>query len=121
MGGRGGSSGIAPKGGNANFPQLQGSEKQVKWAEQIRKDAMDVIDRQIKWYKEELPKRPYDKDYMQASFESYQEIKKAVIDTFSGTKEASKIIDSRNKFSPARIYDIAKKSAEEKVRKKKRD
>ena len=116
MGGRGGSSGLS----GGSLPKLEGSEKQVKWAEQIREDALGVIDRQIKWYKDEMPNRPHDKDFMQASLESYKEIKKSITDTFSKTKEASKIIDNRSKFSPARIQDIARKAAEEKARKKKR-
>lgn len=36
MGGRGGSSGLSGGGGIPKMPQLQGSEKQVKWAEDIR-------------------------------------------------------------------------------------
>lgn len=120
MGGRGGSSGLSPKGGSVKFPELQGSEKQVKWANQIREDAMDTINSQIQRHKDMIPQRPYDKDYLEASLESYKEIKKAISDTFSSVKEASKIIDNRSKFSPSRIQDIARKSAEEKVRKKMR-
>lgn len=37
MGGRGGSSGLSPKGGSVKFPELEGSEKQVAWAKDIRK------------------------------------------------------------------------------------
>lgn len=120
MGGRGGSSGLSPKGGSVKFPELQGSAKQVEWANRIRQEAMDTIDQQIQWHKETIPQRPYDKDYLEASLESYKEIKKAVSDTFSSVKEASKIIDNRSKFSPYRIQDIARKAAEEKIRKKRR-
>ena len=102
------------------FPELQGSEKQVKWANQIRQDAMDVVERQIRWYGETITKRPYQDDYLEAALESYKEIKKAISDTFSSVDEASKIIDNRSKFSPERIDNIARKSAEEKVLKKKR-
>lgn len=120
MGGRGGSSGLSPKGGSLRFPELQGSTKQVEWANRIRQEAMDTIEHQIQWYKETIPQRPYDKDYLEATLESYKEIKNAISDTFFSVKEASKIIDNRSKFSPSRIQDIARKSAEEKVRKKKR-
>jgi hypothetical protein len=98
------------------FPELQGSEKQVKWANQIRQDAMDVIAYQIKWHKETIPQRPYDKDYLEASLESYQEIEKAISDTFYKEKDAGKIIDNRRKFSPERIADIARKAAEDNVK-----
>lgn len=123
MGGRGGSSGLSGGGGNGGIgklPDLQGSEKQVEWANRIRQEAMDTIEHQIRWYKETIPQRPYDKDYLEATLGSYKEIKKAISDTFFSVKEASKIIDNRSKFSPSRIQDIARKSAEEKVRKKKR-
>lgn len=120
MGGRGGSSGLSAKGGNVKFPELQGSEKQVEWANRIRQDAMDVINYQIQWHKDTIPQRPYDKDYLEASLESYKEIKKSISDTFSSVNEASKIIDKRNMFSQSRIQDIAKKAADQKARKKKR-
>ena len=118
MGGRGGNSGLSPKGGSVKFPELQGSAKQVEWANRIRQEAMDTIENQIKWHEETIPKRPYDKDYLEASLESYKEIKKAISDTFSSIKEASKIIDNRSKFSTLRIQEIAQKTAEQKERKK---
>lgn len=44
MGGRGGSSGISAKGnGVPKMPQLQGTEKQVKWAEDIRKRGIEGL------------------------------------------------------------------------------
>lgn len=50
MGGRGGASGLSAKNQKISFkglPTLKGSEKQVKWAEQIRNNAIDTINRNI--------------------------------------------------------------------------
>ena len=117
MGGRGGNSGLSPKGGSVKFPELQGSEKQVEWANRIRQEAMDTIEHQIQWHKETIPQRPYDKDYLEASLESYKEIKKAISDTFSSVNEASKIIEIR--FLPPAYRILREKRQNKKLGKRK--
>ena len=114
MGGRGGASGlsaknqkISPKG----LPTLNGSEKQVQWAEQIRKNAIDTINN------ERIKKYPSNQKNYQSDIESLQEIGKQLKEVLSKISNASQIIEKRNIFESSRILDEVSKI---KQRKKKR-
>ena len=120
MGGRGGASGlsaknqkISPKG----LPTLNGSEKQVQWAEQIRKNAIDTINKNIDLANERIKKYPSNQKNYQSDIESLQEIGKQLKEVLSKISNASQIIEKRNIFESSRILDEVSKI---KQRKKKR-
>ena len=79
MGGRGGTSGLSAKNQKISFkglPTLKGSEKQVKWAEQIRNNAIDTINKNIDLANERIKKYPSAQKKYQNEIESLQEIGK---------------------------------------------
>lgn len=124
MGGRGGSSGLSP--GNApaksqkvdfsSLPELQGSEKQVKWAEQIRSNVINTINNNI-----ERMEKSENRDYYKPSIEAFKEIGEkvnAMLRQPPGVK-ASNIIDKRNSALDvdrilSMVHDLERKKRSEK-------
>lgn len=111
-GGRGSASGIARK---TNFPNLVGSEKQVKWAQDIREEAINTVDDNIKLARERYEK--YKMEIYKDAEEAYKEVKKQLIPALATYTKASDLIDRRDMFSSSRIIDLAQK-IEEQLRKK---
>lgn len=101
MGGRGGSGGIA-KAANAIMPDLQGSPKQVSWAEQIRRDALRAADSLISNYRSLQNRNPKDKNFAEDTLRYTPQDAKVVVEfvakQFYGMKSASTIINSRNRI-----------------------
>lgn len=120
MGGRGGTSGLSSKNQKISFkglPTLKGSEKQVKWAEQIRNNAIDTINRNIDLANERIKKYPSAQKKYQNEIESLQEIGKQLKEVLLKVSNASQIIEKRHIFDSSRILDEASKIEQ---RKKKR-
>nr|DAY85782.1 MAG TPA: hypothetical protein [Caudoviricetes sp.] len=120
MGGRGGASGLSAKNQKISFkglPTLKGSEKQVKWAEQIRNNAIDTINRNIDLANERIKKYPSAQKKYQNEIESLQEIGKQLKEVLLKVSNASQIIEKRHIFDSSRILDEASKIEQ---RKKKR-
>lgn len=120
MGGRGGASGLSAKNQKISFkglPTLKGSEKQVKWAEQIRNNAIDTINRNIDLANEKIKKYPSAQKIYQNQIESLQEIGKQLKEVLLKVSNASQIIEKRHIFDSSRILDEASKIEQ---RKKKR-
>lgn len=120
MGGRGGASGLSAKNHKISFkglPTLKGSEKQVQWAEQIRNNAIDTINRNIDLANERIKKYPSAQKIYQNQIESLQEIGKQLKEVLLKVSNASQIIEKRHIFESSRILDEASKIEQ---RKKKR-
>lgn len=120
MSGRGGTSGLSFKNQKISFkglPTLKGSEKQVKWAEQIRNNAIDTINRNIDLANERIKKYPSAQKKYQNEIESLQEIGKQLKEVLLKVSNASQIIEKRHIFDSSRILDEASKVEQ---RKKKR-
>nr|DAL64440.1 MAG TPA_asm: hypothetical protein [Caudoviricetes sp.] len=120
MGGRGGASGLSTKNQKISFkglPTLKGSEKQVKWAEQIRDNAINTVNRNIDLANERIKKYPSAQKKYQNEIESLQEIGKQLKEVLLKVSNASQIIEKRHIFESSRILDEASKIEQ---RKKKR-
>lgn len=121
MGGRGGSSGL--RGGSSglinvsSMPKLSGSEKQVKWAEQIRNNAINSVNSNIKLANERYEK--YKTDSYLDTANAYKQIANQLDSTLNNITSASILIDKRNTFSPNRIDKLAS-DIEEEIRRKRR-
>lgn len=121
MGGRGGSSGLS--GGSSglisasSMPKLTGSEKQVKWAEQIRDNAIDTVNSNIKLANERY--RKYKSDTYLNTLNAYKQIGNQLGTALNNIISASNLIDRRDTFSPSRINNLANR-IEEELRKKRK-
>lgn len=73
MGGRGSSSGNTSR--LPKLPQLEGSEKQIKWAEDIRNEAMEEMKEYLKLFNNKEFQQVY-KDWSQSENELHQDNKK---------------------------------------------
>lgn len=126
MGGRGGSSGLGSKGSGriksqkvdfSGLPELQGSEKQVKWAEQIRSNVINTINNNI-----ERMEKSENRDYYKPSIEAFKEIGEkvnAMLRQPPGAKAAN-IIDRRNStFDVDRVLSMVHDLAEKKRKERK--
>ncbi|WP_300802338.1 hypothetical protein [uncultured Acetatifactor sp.] len=136
MGGRGGSSGFdkSGRGGSGDsggkrsnpldaskMPELTGTEKQVKWASDIRKQAVDAINASVKFYEDRLAKNPKIVAY-QDEVRAAHETRKTLEAVLTQISSASKIIDGRGLLDKTRIkneiQNLAHKYELEKARKK---
>ena len=106
--GRGGSSGMASGGGraiDAKMPELQGSEKQVKWAVEIRSSALQNADYLVK-----NEKRWRDLGLTEAlSNDAVEFVKRDLVNSLESVTKASSIIDARRGLT----YDALKRRAKE--------
>lgn len=116
MGGRGSSGG---GGSRASLPALQGSERQVSWANDIRDtayaqlDAMDrTLDRmeqqarQTSWVSTAAQARREAEDLAGFSRQSVRTVRAEVNDTLSGITSASAIINNRERLTASRIRSL---------------
>lgn len=105
MGGRGSSSGITSR-----LPKLEGSEKQVKWATDLRNNVIKIIEAERKAFKqnESMFNGDLDKEY----YESY---KKNIKETIKVTK-ASAWIESFKNFNEYRTKSAIDSLKIDKVR-----
>lgn len=95
----------------AIMPALTGSEKQVKWAEDIRETALVAADRLVEdaargesgeWW------RMSGSEDRSVSLQSAQEVRQQVIAAFNGLSSAKQIIDNRTNLSANAVLRIAK-------------
>lgn len=120
MGGRGSSGGSGGGGGggnslavNAKMPELSGSAKQIKWAENIRSSALSDADRLVNSY-DVMSKRaaPGDKNFaldtLKYTTKDAKVIRSEVINTLSGLSSASAIIDNRGALTYGQLEKLAK-------------
>ena len=109
MGGRGGSSGLNKSGKTfdvKSLPALTGSEKQIEWASNIRKIALETVNANIKLAEERLRKYKGD-PLFEEDLESYKEVGNQLIQIFQKFTKASDIIDKRNVLSSSKIVKTA--------------
>lgn len=124
MGGRGGVSGLSTRGGNksqkvdfSGLPELQGSEKQVRWAEQIRSNVINTINNNI-----ERMEKSENRNYYKPDIEAFKEIGEkvnAMLRQPPGAKAAN-IIDRRDStLDVGRVLRMVNDLAEKKRRERK--
>lgn len=87
---------------------LTGSEKQVKWANDIISSALEMCDANIKLAEERIEKWPNVSVYKQ-NLDVFTEIKATLEDAFSKATTAKEIIDKREYYSGDRILYVADK------------
>lgn len=112
MGGIGITSGLS----GGSLPKLQGSEKQVNWAENIRDSALETIAQGYKNAKEDYEKFKTFQDKMK--MEIYKDLDKGFRSQFQKIDSASKIIDMRHGISPANITDKVMQEASDRAMQK---
>ena len=76
---------------------MKGTEKQIKWAEDIMYDALDTCDKNIKLNGERYEATGLDMYKMQATL--YKIAKATFEKAFAGIEDASEIIDKRYKYN----------------------
>lgn len=107
MGGRGSASGAGNRVGRANkesfytmaqnesYPQLTGSEKQIKWANDIRNDLLEYVDHMV----ENVDKAQKGEDWRVGdrapSLDAAIQVRKDVINEMKQVTSAGQIIDAR--------------------------
>lgn len=104
MGGRGGASGFQSK-QSRNFPNLTGSEKQIKWAEDIRNGLIDSIDAAIKSNRDYLKRFPNDFE-SRVKLDLFSDAKTGFLNQLNNIESAKEIIDKRNIYNPQRVVDL---------------
>lgn len=105
MGGRGSSSGISNNRFSArNFPELSGSEKQVKWANDIRNSALDTIEENIKSQRDYLRRFKNDFD-AQVKLDLYESARETYLKKLRSVTSAKEIIDNRRLYDGRMIFD----------------
>ena len=107
MGGRGSSSGMGGGGsrsGSRNLPNLSGSEKQVKWANDIRGSALDTIELNIKSSRDYLKRFKNDFD-SQVKVDLYESARETYLKKLRSVTSAKDIIDNRNLYDGQRIVN----------------
>lgn len=106
MGGRGGSSSRSGGGGRASLPTLSGSERQIKWANDIRDEALTSASFIVRDAGSKLGL--YAPNSVPAvSVSAAKEMRKQLIEGLSKVTSASKIIDNRNSLSYDSLLRIA--------------
>ena len=78
---------------------MKGTEKQIKWAEDIMNNALNTVNANIEHSKTS--------DALLTRLQVYEEIKKMLEESFSQVTEASQLINARDRFDPRRINNIA--------------
>jgi len=111
MGGRGGSSrlGGGSGGGWGESPELTGSEKQVRWANDIRQRIKDSIDFNIKSSTEHHQRT----GFMETKIKSdlYKDAKKELSSILKNTTKASDIINMRDRLDPMSLNNTINRMA----------
>lgn len=105
MGGRGSSSGMNNNRFSArNFPDLSGSQKQVKWANDIRDSALDIIEGNIRANRDYLRRFRNNFD-AQVKLDLYEGARETYLKQLRSVTNAKEIIDRRNAYNPQMIVD----------------
>lgn len=89
-----------PRGGNKN----EGDRKQIKWVEDIIRDARETIRRNIELIKALQEKHGY--DVRQDELEAYEKCSESLEKVFASTENASDIIEMRNRISGRAINEM---------------
>ena len=100
MGGRGASSGLNINQGNKvkiSLPQLTGSEKQVRWANEIRENAINTINANIETARKRMREYPSLSKRYSEDIESFSEIGNQL-------KAVLEKVTVRNRSSTSDIY-----------------
>ena len=119
MGGRGASSGLNINQGNKvkiSLPQLTGSEKQVRWANEIRENAINTINANIETARKRMREYPSLSKRYSEDIESFSEIGNQLKAVLEKVTSAEQIINKRHIFEGSRIINEAKKLKERKKR-----
>lgn len=82
--------------------ELKGTEKQIKWADDIRTSAINHCDINIKFAKENLEKNPNVEIYKD-NIEFYTMAKNQLVEMFDKIEDAGEIINRREFFTADRI------------------
>lgn len=125
MGGRGGSSGLSPSSKSglidaSQMPKLTGSEKQIKWAEQIRENAINTVNKNIELAIERNKQYGKQTQIYADQIESYNHIGKQLGEELKKIDSASVLINRRDTFSGQRINMLAQKLEEAYKKKRKK-
>lgn len=113
MGGRGGKSGIRGGGStgeslaiNAKMPQLTGSDKQIKWANDIRESALKNADHLVKNAEasKNLGMQP---DSVTPSVEGSKFARRELVERLQKVTSAPQIINARNGITYESIKEVA--------------
>lgn len=83
---------------------MKGTEKQIKWAEDIIRDARETIRRNIELIKALQEKHGY--DVRQDELEAYEKCSESLEKVFASTEEAGAIIEMRNRISGRAINEM---------------
>lgn len=105
-GGGGGSRGGARSASSAKMPTLSGSSKQVSWANDIRSNALESLDANVRNAEKNrsLGIKP---DGLHPSVESAKEVRSAVVRSFQGQTSAKSFIDSRGNLTQRAFNEAA--------------
>jgi len=85
---------------------MKGTEKQIKWAEDIINDAYNTIDANIARMEKES------KEFFHFNIQAYKECRKKLEETLETCDDAAVIIKCRNQFDPRRINEMVGRMAE---------
>lgn len=108
MGGRGSSGGVGGIGGNqsaivAKMPALKGSEKQIKWASEIREQVLKSADLVVK----NAEKRGGYTDVYNPSIQGTKFARKSIIEQVQKVESASEFISNRSRMTYEYVNKIA--------------
>ena len=101
MGGRGSSSGMSGGRGWGSQPNLSGSDKQVKWANDIRENIKNSIDFNIRSASEHYERTNITSSMIKRDL--YRDAKKELKPILSKTDKASEIISMRDRLDPGKL------------------
>lgn len=87
-----------------NLPELSGSEKQVKWANDIRNSALDTIEANIKNQRDYLRRFKNDFD-AQVKLDLYEGARETYLKKLRSVTSAKEIIDNRRLYDGRMIFD----------------
>lgn len=117
MGGRGsGGGGGGSSASSSKMPALQGSEKQVRWANDIRSVAIKAADANVR-NAERSKSLGLETSYNNPSVESTKKVRGMVVSAFKEQTSAKAIIDSRDRFSQSQLVKMAAELDRQKGRK----
>lgn len=106
MGGRGSGGGGSRSAVSAKMPELQGSAKQVSWANDIRSRALQALDMNIR-NAERNEKLRGAIDGFNPSVKSTREIRSMAVKMFQGMRSAKEFIDRRYDFTQQLFKEAA--------------
>lgn len=86
------------------FPELTGSEKQIKWANDIRDSALDTIELNIKSSRDYLKRFKNDFD-SQVKVDLYESARETYLKKLRSVTSAKDIIDNRHLYDGQRIVN----------------